>query len=134
MKTKIKLFALISTSCLMLALPISCNSTTKNDPKTLNVVLYNAGWGDEWFKDVIAKWENNNPGYTVNLTSKYEVKELINRRLASSKNTDDLYIATDNGWRNFAAQGKFAPLDDLLNEEVENGIKFKHLVYTRKDC
>ena len=55
MKTKIKLFALISTSCLMLALPISCNSTTKNDPKTLNVVLYNAGWGDEWFKDVIAK-------------------------------------------------------------------------------
>ena len=128
MKTKIKLFALISTSCLMLALPISCNSTTKNDPKTLNVVLYNAGWGDEWFKDVIAKWENNNPGYTVNLTSKYEVKELINRRLASSKNTDDLYIATDNGWRNFAAQGKFAPLDDLLEEEVENGIKFKDKV------
>ena len=41
MKTKIKIFALISTSCLMLALPISCNSTTKNDPKTLNVVLYN---------------------------------------------------------------------------------------------
>ena len=105
----------------------SCSSKNQNDPKTLNVVLYNAGWGDEWFKDIITKWESENEGYKVNLTSKYEVNTLINRRLASSKNTDDLYIATDNSWKNYAAQGAFAPLDDLMDEKVD-GVKVRDKV------
>ena len=125
MKTKIKLFALISTSCLMLALPVSCNSTTKNDPKTLNVVLYNAGWGDEWFKDVIAKWENNNPGYTVNLTSKYEVKELIKTLGLNGKvlfitanDGENLYLATRNLGYTYSLMSDEINCYDLVNADI----------------
>ncbi len=118
----------------------SCGGET-NNPDELRIVLYNAGWGDEWIKDVISSWEEKNPGKTVNLTSLYDVNTLINRRLASSDNTDDLYITTYNGWRNFAAQGKFAPLDDLLTETVDGFTvldkidpAFKdHLYFTNQD-
>lgn len=127
MKRKLKLLTVLATSCLLVSGVSSCDGEV-NDPMTLNVVLYNAGWGDEWLKDVVKNFEEANPDYKVNLTSKYDVRELINRRLASNKNTDDLYIATDSGWRNYAAQEKFAELDDLMDEEVESGITFKDKV------
>lgn len=115
---------LLLTSLASLSLPLfSCGESNDNDPKTLNVVLYNAGWGDEWLNDVKAKWESKNEGYSVNITSKYEVNTLISRRLSSKNNTDDLYISTDSIWKNYAAQGKFAALDDLMDEEVD-GTKF----------
>ena len=98
---------------------ISCGSSKTNNPDELRIVLYNAGWGDEWLNDTIDSWEEKNPGKTVNLTSLYEVNTLIGRRLVSSDNSDDLYITTYNGWRNYAAQGLFAPLDDLLKETVD---------------
>ncbi len=110
----------ITASLLSLLVLAGCGSTSdKSDPTTLNVILYDAGWGHEWFDDVIAKWEADNPGYKVNLTAKYDVKTLINRHITSKNNTDDLYINTDSGWRNYAYQGYFAPLDDLLSEEVD---------------
>lgn len=127
MKNKFKMLTLLSTSVLLAGPLVACGGE-QNDPTKLNVVLYNAAWGDEWFNDVKAKWEKDNPGYEVVLTSKYEVNTLINRRLNSSKNTDDLYIATDSGWRNYAAQGKFASLNDLMDEVVENGKTFKDKV------
>lgn len=97
----------------------SGSSNDESDKSTLNIVLYNAGWGSEWLEDVITKWESENEGYKVNLTAKYEVKTLINRHLSSKSNPDDLYITTDSGWRNYAYQGKFAALDDLLTETVD---------------
>lgn len=118
---KQKLLPIIAT-CLLGGSVIAlagCGSQQTNNPDELRIVLYNAGWGDEWLKDTIASWESKNPGKTVNLTSLYEANTLINRRLASSDNSDDLYITTYNGWRNYAAQGVFAPLDDLLEEEVD---------------
>ena len=98
-----------------------CSGSTndESDKSTLNIILYNAGWGSEWLEDVITKWESENEGYKVNLTAKYEVKTLINRHLSSKNNNDDLYITTDSGWRNYAYQGKFAPLDDLMSETVD---------------
>ena len=112
-------------SALLMTIPAitSCfgggSNDKKTDPKVLNVVLYNAGWGDQWLKDTITKWEAKNEGYKVNLTSNYNVKELINKHMASKKNPDDLYINVDNNWKNFAAQGKYAPLDDLMDEVVD---------------
>lgn len=110
----------IILSLLPLCLLASCSNSKEDDPTTLNVILYDAGWGNEWFRDVITKWEEDNPGYSVNLTAKYDVTTLINRHLSSKNNTDDLYIATNAGWKNYAYEGKFAKLDDLLSESVDN--------------
>ncbi len=108
-------------SLLAVSLLTGCSgsSDAAQDKTTLNVILYDAGWGSEWLEDVIAKWESENEGYKVNLTAKYEVKTLINRHLSSKNNPDDLYITTDSGWRNYAYQGKFASLDDLMSETVD---------------
>ena len=101
----------------------SCGGGAADNLQQLNVVLLNAGWGEEWFNDIAAKWEAANEGYKVNVISKYEVKTLINKHLASKNNTDDLYIATDSSWKNYAAQGKFLALDSWMEEEVD-GVKF----------
>lgn len=115
MKKKILILSLLP-----LCLLASCNNSKEDDPTTLNVILYDAGWGHEWFEDIIAKWEEDNPGYHINLTAKYDVTTLINRHLSSRNNTDDLYISTNAGWKNYAYEGKFAQLDDLLEETVDN--------------
>lgn len=109
-------FVLLSTAL------ASCGQK-QDDLTQLNVVVYSAGWGDEWIKDVVAKWEEKNPGYKVDLTAKYEVNNLISKRLASSKNTDDLYISTSSSWKTYAATNKFMALDDLMEEEID-GVKF----------
>ena len=119
---KHKIFLPLAASLLIVGTTtalISCGSSEANNPDELRIVLYNAGWGDEWINDTIDSWEAKNPGKTVNLTSLYEANTLISRRIASSDNSDDLYITTYNGWRNYAAQGAFAPLDDLLQETVD---------------
>ncbi|MDD7182001.1 MAG: extracellular solute-binding protein [Bacilli bacterium] len=110
---------LIGALSLLMLTGCSGGSEANNDKSTLNIILYDAGWGREWLDDVITKWEKENEGYKVNLTAKYEVKTLINRHLSSKNNPDDLYITTDGGWRNYAYQGKFAPLDDLMSETVD---------------
>ena len=109
-------FVLLSTAL------ASCGQK-QDDLTQLNVVVYSAGWGDEWIKDVVTKWEEKNPGYKVDLTAKYEVNNLISKRLASSKNTDDLYVSTSSSWKTYAATNKFMALDDLMEEEVD-GVKF----------
>lgn len=99
------------------------SSSKDNDPQTLNIVLYNAGWGREWLDDVATTRKENNPGFNVEITAMYDANQLISRSLSSKNNKYDLLITTDNTWRNYAAQGKFASLDDLMEETVDN-IKF----------
>lgn len=107
----------------MLSTSLASCGEKSDDLNTLNIVCYSAGWGDEWINDVISSWEAKNEGYKVNLTAKYDVNNLINRRLSSSNNTDDIYIATSSSWKTFAASGKFMELDDLMDETVD-GAKF----------
>lgn len=80
---------LIGALSLLMLTGCSGGSEANNDKSTLNIILYDAGWGREWLDDVIAKWEKENEGYKVNLTAKYEVKTLINRHLSSKNNPDD---------------------------------------------
>lgn len=93
----------------------------------LNVIALDSGYGSEWINNAVAKWEEENPGYKVNLTASKDAKALINKHMASSKNNDDLYISVGTDWRSYAAQGKFLQIDDLLEEEVD-GLKIKDKV------
>lgn len=96
-----------------------CNNV-KDDPNVLNIVALNAGYGKQWLETLAARFESEHPGYTVNLDNAiYEAGSLINSHINSRNNVDDLYICVGNNWKTYASSGKFAELDDFLNETVD---------------
>ena len=123
---KSTIYLFIPAVLLSLTTLAGCDKT-QNDPTTLNIVCLNLGYGDTWIKNAVAKWEDENPDYKVNLQASEDAKSLISRNMASSHNTDDLYISVGTDWRTYAASGALLPLDDLIEEEVD-GIKIKEKV------
>ena len=115
--------------CLFLAAAIlsigalaGCSNT--NDATTLNVVCFNGGFGREWIDDAVKIWEEQNPGYKIDLNATKDATSIISGNIAKKNNKDDVYIAVDTNWKRYAGQGKLLPLDDLLEEEVD-GLKVK---------
>lgn len=127
---KICAAAIAAATALTLSAPtalIGCGGD-KNDPTVLNIVALNAGYGKEWLETLAARFENDHPGYKVDLSNAiYGAGALINSHLASKNNVDDLYICVGTSWKAYAAQNKFASLDDLIEEEVD-GVKIKDKV------
>lgn len=105
-------------------------SSTKNDPNTLNIVVYDGGYGSQWVYDVIEIFESENPGYTVNPIISKNAATIITTNMSKNNNTDDLYISVNIDWDIYAPQGKLASLDDLYSSEVD-GVLFKDKV---NDC
>ena len=129
MKKSIK-FLLCAAMCSAILLPLSACSKTKNDESVLNVICLSKGYGNGWIKTIAEKFEEEHPGYTVNLEGAIaEAPSLIKTHINSKNNVDDLYISVGNDWKTYAAQGKFASLDDLIEQEVD-GVKIKDKVTT----
>ncbi|MBO4856707.1 MAG: extracellular solute-binding protein [Bacilli bacterium] len=99
-----------------------CAKKKVNNDHELNIICLNRGYGREWIDAVKEKWEEQNPGYTVNLKAESSADDLINKNLYSRDNIDDLYIGCDKAWKTYALKGKLLELDDLLEEEVD-GVK-----------
>jgi len=119
----VALAALMAAGCPALT---ACGK--KDDPNTLTIVALNAGYGKEWITTIAERFEEEHPGYKVNLDGViYQAKSLITSHLNSRNNTDDLYISVGADWKVYAAGGKFAQLDDLLEETVD-GVKVKDKV------
>lgn len=121
MKKFWKAFAAVGISACLLGTMAACGGGGGQDQ--LNIVALGAGYGREWLDDIAARYTEET-GVKVNLTAEYSVNSLISSHLASSKNTDDLYIATDSGWKAYAAQGKFLDLKDFVEEQVD-GVAIK---------
>ena len=121
MKKMKKLIALASCMVLGASACASLAGCGGKGSDYLEVVVLSAGYGDEWIEDIRAKFEEET-GIKVHLTAEYDVRPIISSHMASKKNDDDLYIATDTAWKTYAAQKKFAPLDNLLDDTVD-GVK-----------
>ncbi len=115
------LSALLAATCA--AMPLAACGGTENDPDTLNIICLDKGYGTEWLQEIADKYQEQS-GKKVNITASANAAGTIKTHLASSKNTDDLYISVGNDWKAFSAQGKFCNLDDLMEEEID-GKKFK---------
>ena len=122
---KITSVLLMGVAAFSFAALSACSPT--NDDNVLNIVCLNKGYGRGWIDEIKAKWEEQNPGYTVNLTAEADAPNIIDSHLASKRNTDDLYISVGSKWRTYAASGKFLELDSFLEEEVD-GKKVKEKV------
>ncbi|MDY4819167.1 MAG: ABC transporter substrate-binding protein, partial [Bacilli bacterium] len=127
MKNRTLKISILSLSAFLLSgVLLGCNKTT-NDLNTLNIVCLNKGYGDTWIKNLVAKWEQQNPDYKVHLEATSSAPTIIQRNINSKNNTDDLYISVGNDWKTYAASGKFLSLDDLILEEVD-GVQIKNKV------
>ena len=114
-----KSFMLFGASVMITGALAGCNKRPANDAHTLNIICLNLGYGREWIDDLVAKWEEQNPGYKINLTADANATALIQRHLYSKDNIDDLYIGNSQAWKTYALTGKLLALDDLLTETVD---------------
>lgn len=120
-------FCICGTLC---ATVLGSCSGKKDDPNTLNLVVYDGGYGSQWVYDLIDVFESENAGYKVNVTVSKNAATIITTNMSKNNNTDDLYISVNIDWDMYAPQGKLAVLDDLYETQVD-GITFKDKV---NDC
>ena len=112
---------------LLLSGVAGCSQSKGGDDDVLRIVCLNKGYGKEWIEDLAKVWEEQNPGKKIELDANAQASTLISKHLASKNNTDDVYISVGKNWLTYAGSGKFAPLDDLMEEEVD-GAKVKDRV------
>ena len=112
MKKIIKSLCLILIASLTAVALLGC-SEDQEDNK-LRIIVRNAGFGDSWIYELEKIFEETHEGIDVDITSLYEANTLIKNHLESKKNKDDLYISVGNDWKQYAAQGYFAELDEYL--------------------
>ncbi|MFQ9738663.1 MAG: hypothetical protein ACLR06_13745 [Christensenellaceae bacterium] len=113
MKKMKKLIALASCMVLGASACASLAGCGGKGSDYLEVVVLSAGYGDEWIEDIRAKFEEET-GIKVHLTAEYDVRPIISSHMASKKNDDDLYIATDTAWKTYAAQKSLRPSTTCL--------------------
>ncbi len=116
-----KLIALLVCVLITLTATVGCGGT-QNDLKTLNVVCLNKGYGEQWINTIAREFEKQNEGYKVKVSCEATADQLIEKNLASKHNTDDLYICVGSEWKMYALAGKFATLDDILDDQVDGVI------------
>lgn len=122
-----KSISLLLCACTLLTTFAACGGGKNNDPNTLNIVCLNKGYGDAWINTIARKFESEHEGVKVDVNCSAKADELIEKNLASGYNTDDLYICVGGEWKMSAIRGKFAQLDDIMDDEVD-GVPLKEKV------
>lgn len=107
---------LIAISSLLLA------SCTTSDPNSLKISVYLGGYGQVWINTLAREFEAENPGITVTIEANPDLASDIPNRLQNGS-PDDIFFSHGINWEFLAVQGYIEPLDDLMQQEVENGVK-----------
>ena len=121
-----RIIALLLCLCSLFTVFAGCNNGG-NDSKTLNVVCLNKGYGETWINTIAREFETLHEGITVSVDCEASADQIIEKNLASSDNTDDLYICIGGEWKMNAVLGKFAQLDDIMDDLID-GVPLKNKV------
>ncbi|WP_264229522.1 ABC transporter substrate-binding protein [Acholeplasma laidlawii] len=113
--------SLIALSALILA------SCTTSDPNSLKISVYLGGYGQVWINTLARQFEAENPGVTVTVEANPDLASDIPNRLQNGSN-DDIFFSHGINWEFLAVQGHIEPLDDLMEQEVEDGVLLKDKV------
>ncbi len=97
-------------------------SCTTNDPNSLKISVYLGGYGQVWINTLARQFEAENPGVTVTIEANPDLASDIPNRLQNGS-PDDIFFSHGINWEFLAVQGHIEPLNDLMQQEVENGIK-----------
>lgn len=108
--------SLIAISTLLL---VACS---KSDPNSLKISVYLGGYGQVWINTLARAFEAENEGVTVTIEANPDLAADIPNRLQNGSK-DDLFFSHGINWEYLAVQGLIEQLDDVMQEEVETGVK-----------
>jgi N-acetylglucosamine transport system substrate-binding protein len=98
---------------------VSC----KTDDSSLKLATYLGGYGRQWITKLAEKFQDENPGVTVDIEASPGLTGEISNRLQNGSN-DDIFFSHGISWEKAAVQNQIEPLDDLYNQIVENNLSF----------
>ena len=116
---------LMTTALLCVSSGLLAGCSDGNDANTLNVVCLKRGYGADWINKAVELFEEQNPGYKVNLNMTASAQTLFEGNIKKENNVDDIYISTGVQWREVA--NYLLPIDDIIEQEVD-GVKLKDKV------
>lgn len=129
-----KMTKLLALGCAtaLLALPLaSCGNKDKDkegssgsqENKTLNIAVFEGGYGKTVWEQVVAAFEAKNPGVKVNITSNPKLGDIIRPNLVSGKNVPDfVYLAATNEsgiLQSLIADNGLTDLSDVFTAELK---------------
>lgn len=103
--------------CSLTASLASCGGRPERTSTTLELCIYDGGYGEEWVKAVCEDYETKT-GIHVNYTMDSSLLDRIQNQL-SGESQYDIFMSHDINWQTYAAQGWLAPLDDLYKRVVD---------------
>lgn len=102
-------------------------SACSADSNSLKISVYLGGYGQVWINTLARQFEEENPGIAVTIEANPDLAAEIPNRLQNGSN-DDIFFSHGIAWQRLAIQGYIEPLDDIMNQEVEEGVLLKDKV------
>ena len=122
MKKALKKLIVAALTFAICLLPLT-GCEKKQDENTLTIGLHLGGYGQKWLEDIAARFEEDNPGITVDIEAEANLTDTFHYKLETETEIKDIFFGLEvvnvKGW---AARGWIEPLDDLYAMEAENGV------------
>ena len=115
-----KLLLLLLSLVLSLSL-FGCETESKTQANTstdLKITFFNGGYGEDWIKNLVARFEEAND-VKVEIVSSNEGNCGAENFIKSGYNMSDIYIGEGMPWRQLLQSGLLADLSDVYEAEVE---------------
>jgi N-acetylglucosamine transport system substrate-binding protein len=93
----------------------------------LNIAIFLGGYGQVWANNLARQFEAENEGVSVHVEATPELAAEIPNRLQNGSD-DDIFFSHGIQWERMAVQGYIENLDDLYQQEVEDGITLQQRI------
>ena len=106
------------------------NDDDENDGRrVVKLEVLKAGLGTEVYKALEKAYEDTHPEVNIKCIFNYQINEEISARLDTGTNLSDLYSIRDlNTIRDYYILGKVRDLNDVYDQEIENGKTLRQLM------
>ncbi|PAD73414.1 carbohydrate ABC transporter substrate-binding protein [Paenibacillus campinasensis] len=96
----------------------SASGGTTFENKELNIAVFEGGYGSEYWKAVIERFEADYPGVKVNMTSNPKIMDIIKPQLVAGNPPDFIYVSPDENTGTIKAlvkEGALMELNDVFD-------------------
>ncbi|RPF54269.1 ABC transporter substrate-binding protein [Aquisalibacillus elongatus] len=108
------------TLVLLLVVVAGCTDESDNDDgeTTVEVMMFEGGFGSEWVKDSAESYMEMNEGVTIDVTSSPDIHQQLQTRFLSDDVPDLIVPGPSFDIQGVIREGMIAPLDDYLDENA----------------
>lgn len=103
---------------------------------TLEIMVYEAGYGKGWIEKAADRFEAKYPGYTINVSSDANMFETLKLQLLNDSCEADIALISDANYKELSTKNKLVSVDDILDSKLPDAtdsirsiIPDSHLTY-----